>query len=175
MTDSIRVAGLVQRFGANTILDGLDLEIAPGEFVALLGRSGSGKTTLLRILSGLDVPAAGAVDSPQPRAVAFQEPRSLPWKKTWENVVLGLGADQRSRADAALAEVGLSHRSEAWPHALRWRGATRRASARARPPAEAVAPRRTVRIARRAHAHAHARARGSVVAPLPSGGFARDA
>jgi sulfonate transport system ATP-binding protein len=131
MTDSIRVAGLVQRFGANTILDGLDLEIAPGEFVALLGRSGSGKTTLLRILSGLDVPAAGAVDSPQPRAVAFQEPRLLPWKKTWENVVLGLGADQRSRADAALAEVGLSHRSEAWPLTLSGGEAQRAALARA--------------------------------------------
>ena len=50
----VRLRTFVRRFGANSIIDGLDLDIAPGEFIALLGRSGSGKTTLLRTLAGLD-------------------------------------------------------------------------------------------------------------------------
>lgn len=131
MSDRIRVRGLVQRFGENTILDGLDLDVAPGEFVALLGRSGSGKTTLLRVLSGLDVPAGGEVEIPQPRAVAFQEPRLLPWRRTWENVVLGLPRDSRALADAALAEVGLTQRADAWPLTLSGGEAQRVALARA--------------------------------------------
>jgi sulfonate transport system ATP-binding protein len=131
VSDRIRVRGLVQRFGENTILDGLDLDVAPGEFVALLGRSGSGKTTLLRVLSGLDAPTAGDVATPAPRAVAFQEPRLLPWRRTWENVALGLAGDLRAHAAAALAEVGLSHRLDAWPLTLSGGEAQRAALARA--------------------------------------------
>ncbi|WP_284702925.1 ATP-binding cassette domain-containing protein, partial [Escherichia coli] len=50
----VRVSGLTRAFGGPNILDGLDLDIASGSFVALLGRSGSGKSTLLRTLAGLD-------------------------------------------------------------------------------------------------------------------------
>ena len=131
MSDRIAVRGLVQRFGENTILDGLDLSVEPGEFVALLGRSGSGKTTLLRVLAGLDAPAAGTVVAPLPRAVAFQEPRLLPWRRTWENVALGLHGDVRAQAEAALEEVGLSHRLDAWPLTLSGGEAQRAALARA--------------------------------------------
>jgi sulfonate transport system ATP-binding protein len=127
----IRVRGLAQRFGSTTVLDGLDLDVAPGEFVALLGRSGSGKTTLLRVLSGLDEPTAGTVETPTPRAVAFQEPRLLPWRRTWENVSLGLTGDLRAQAAAALDEVGLSHRLDAWPLTLSGGEAQRAALARA--------------------------------------------
>jgi sulfonate transport system ATP-binding protein len=132
MSGRIRVRGLTQTFGANTILSDLDLDVAPGEFIALLGRSGSGKTTLLRLLAGLDRPTAGEIDVPQPRAVVFQDPRLLPWKYTWENVVLGLPRDgARERATAALAEVGLSHRADAWPLTLSGGEAQRAALARA--------------------------------------------
>jgi sulfonate transport system ATP-binding protein len=132
VSDGIRIRNLQQRFGANTILDDLDLEIAPGTFVALLGRSGSGKTTLLRILAGLDVPTAGEVNVPQPRSVVFQEARLLPWKRTWENVALGLNdADGREHATRALAEVGLAHRVDAWPLTLSGGEAQRAALARA--------------------------------------------
>ena len=51
---AVSLSNFVRRFGDNTVIDGLDLSIAPGEFVALLGASGSGKTTLLRTLAGLD-------------------------------------------------------------------------------------------------------------------------
>jgi len=132
VSDAIRIRGLEQTFGENAILAGLDLDVAPGEFVALLGRSGSGKTTLLRVLAGLDRPSGGTVEAPQPRSVVFQEARLLPWKRTWENVALGLaGSDARARALAALGEVDLAHRVDAWPLTLSGGEAQRAALARA--------------------------------------------
>lgn len=129
----VRVAGLTRRFGgAAPVLDHLSLDIAPGQFVALLGRSGSGKTTLLRTLAGLDPAPPDVVQVPHPVAVAFQEPRLLPWQPVWRNVVLGLtGNATRDRAAAALAEVGLSHRVDAWPGTLSGGEAQRAALARA--------------------------------------------
>jgi sulfonate transport system ATP-binding protein len=129
-----RVRNLTRRFGDNPpVLTRLSLDIAPGEFVALLGASGSGKTTLLRTLAGLDpVPSDAVVALPQPVAVAFQQPLLLPWKSVWRNVALGLPpADARARAEAALAEVGLSHRLDAWPATLSGGEAQRAALARA--------------------------------------------
>lgn len=129
-----RIRNLTRRFGDNApVLDRIALDIAPGEFVALLGASGSGKTTLLRTLAGLDpVPDDAVVALPQPVAVAFQQPLLLPWKSVWRNVALGLpGKDVRARADAALAEVGLSHRRDAWPATLSGGEAQRTALARA--------------------------------------------
>ncbi len=132
MSGAIRIRGLAQTFGANAILADLDLDVAPGEFLALLGRSGSGKTTLLRVLAGLDRPANGTVDAPQPRSVVFQEARLLPWKRTWQNIALGLtGGDARARALAALGEVELAHRVDAWPLTLSGGEAQRAALARA--------------------------------------------
>ena len=99
----VRLRGFTRSFGTETVIDGLDLDIAPGEFVALLGRSGSGKTTLLRTLAGLDDIAGQDVTVPRSRAVVFQDARLLPWKRVWKNVALGLyGADKRERAEAAL-------------------------------------------------------------------------
>ena len=114
------------------VLDGLDLDIAPGEFVALLGRSGSGKTTLLRSLAGLDPVERGVVTVPPARAAVFQEPRLLPWMRVWRNVSLGLpGRQARAAAVAALAEVGLENRADAWPLVLSGGEAQRVALARA--------------------------------------------
>lgn len=128
----VRLRQFTRQFGRNTVIDRLDLDIAPGEFVALLGRSGGGKTTLLRTLAGLDDPGDQDVVVPQSRAVVFQDARLLPWKKVWRNVALGLkGANVRERAQAALREVGLGHRLDAWPLTLSGGEAQRVALARA--------------------------------------------
>ena len=129
----VQVRALTRRFGDRTVLDRLDLSLAPGSFTALLGRSGSGKTTLLRTLAGLDPVTDGAtMDVPRPTAVVFQEPRLLPWAKVWENVALGLaGDDARTRASEALAEVGLGRHLDAWPLTLSGGEAQRVALARA--------------------------------------------
>ncbi|XVQ07252.1 ABC transporter ATP-binding protein [Spirillospora sp. CA-255316] len=128
----VRVRGLRRVFGERAVLDGVDLDIAPGEFVALLGASGSGKSTLLRALAGLDGEGSGDIGVPAKRAVVYQEHRLLPWSRVWSNVVLGLqGRDLRKRAEAALAEVGLTARANAWPLTLSGGESQRVALARA--------------------------------------------
>jgi sulfonate transport system ATP-binding protein len=115
---AVRVSGLIRRFGPTVVLDGLDLDIEPGEFVALLGRSGSGKSTLLRALAGLDreVAGSGGIAVPGNVSVVFQDSRLLPWQRVLRNVLIGLdGRGARERGLAALAEVGLAGRERAWP------------------------------------------------------------
>ena len=128
----VSLRGFTRRFGDNVILDNLDLDIAPGEIVALLGHSGSGKTTLLRTLANLDNIDGQDVTIPGARAVVFQDARLLPWKRVWKNVVLGLkGRGLHAKAEEALAEVGLSHRIDGWPLTLSGGEAQRTALARA--------------------------------------------
>jgi sulfonate transport system ATP-binding protein len=129
---AVRVRGLTRDFDGHRVIDGLDLDIAPGEFVALLGASGCGKSTLLRVLAGLDQEASGDVLVAARRGVAFQAPRLLPWKRVHQNVGLGYaGQDADARIAAALAEVGLSHRAHAWPKELSGGEAQRASLARA--------------------------------------------
>lgn len=125
------VTGLRRRFGDREVIAGLDLSIPGGEFVALLGASGCGKSTLLRILAGLDTDIAGEVIVARRRAVAFQAPRLLPWKRVWRNVVLGVPGAGRPQALAALDEVGLAPRADAWPATLSGGEAQRASLARA--------------------------------------------
>jgi sulfonate transport system ATP-binding protein len=119
---AVRVQKLHRSFSkAGGVLNGLDLDINPGEFVALIGRSGSGKSTLLRALAGLDrdVTGHGAIDVPDRVSVVFQDSRLLPWRRILDNVTFGLrGKDARERGREALAEVGLAGREKAWPHEL---------------------------------------------------------
>jgi sulfonate transport system ATP-binding protein len=125
-------AGLGRTFGGRQVLDGLDLNIAAGEFVALIGRSGSGKSTLLRALAGLDPDCHGELEVGGTVAVAFQEPRLLPWKRVLANVGLGLRAQEGDRASRhALAEVGLADYGQAWPLTLSGGEAQRASLARA--------------------------------------------
>lgn len=120
-----------KQFGEQTVLHDLDMDIAPGEFVALLGASGSGKTTLLRILAGLETPDTGEVVVPPAIATVFQEPRLMPWKRVWRNVALGLRHLQpRARALQALEEVGLATKAEVYPATLSGGEAQRVALAR---------------------------------------------
>ena len=88
-TPTVRIRDLRRSFAERRVLDGLDLDIASGEFVALIGRSGSGKSTLLRALAGLDRGTAGEVSVDGTVAVAFQEPRLVPWKRVLANGRIG--------------------------------------------------------------------------------------
>jgi sulfonate transport system ATP-binding protein len=133
MAGTVEIRGLTKRFGERTVLENLDLSIAPGEFVALLGRSGSGKSTLLRVLAGLDSEIDGKASVPGTVSVAFQQPRLLPWRKVWRNVVLGLGkqSNDRQLALRALEEVRLTDHADDWPRTLSGGEAQRLSLARA--------------------------------------------
>ena len=126
----IAVRGLAKSFGEKRVLRGIDLDVAPGGFLAIVGRSGCGKSTLLRILAGLESQDGGGVaidgGAAQPSEVVrlmFQEPRLLPWARVLANVEIGLGRLRkapggRDRALGRLAEVGLRDRGRDWPAVL---------------------------------------------------------
>jgi len=129
---AVRTTAVRRRFGDRLVLDGIDLDIRKGEFVALLGRSGSGKSTFLRALAGLDEGAEGTILVPQARSVVFQDPRLLPWATALDNVVLGLeGSGARDQGLEVLREVGLDAHADAWPKTLSGGEAQRASLARA--------------------------------------------
>ncbi len=126
---SITARGLVRRFGAASVLRGLDLHVPPGQFLAVVGRSGCGKSTLLRLLGSLDQADAGHVaigeggeTMGRHARIMFQEPRLLPWARVLGNVEVGLGPEPgtngAARARSALDAVGLGTRADEWPAAL---------------------------------------------------------
>jgi NitT/TauT family transport system ATP-binding protein len=121
-----------KRFASGTLaLDGIDLDVADGEFVAIVGPSGCGKTTLLRIAAGLERADEGSVRlnvERRPHALAtafvFQEASLFPWLRVRENVALALDrlalphAEALRRSDAQLERVGLAAFARAFPHEL---------------------------------------------------------
>ncbi|WP_426207522.1 ATP-binding cassette domain-containing protein [Massilia sp. TWP1-3-3] len=119
---SLVLAGASKAYAARTVLDNIDLRLAPGEFVAVIGRSGCGKSTLLRAIAGLEQLDAGTVligdggSKPEVR-IMFQEARLLPWKSVIDNVALGL-TGATARVSEALATVGLRERAREWPAVL---------------------------------------------------------
>jgi sulfonate transport system ATP-binding protein len=124
-------------------LESVNVEVKPGELLAIVGGSGCGKSTLLRAVSGLDTPSHGRVvldgvtiTSPQEKiGIIFQEPRLLPWLTVAQNVGFGLDnrprAERRSRVAEALARVGLTEKANVWPRELSGGQAQRVAIARA--------------------------------------------
>ena len=124
----ISIRGLAKSFGDTPVLRSIDLEVPPGQFLAVVGKSGCGKSTLLRLLTGLDAPTGGdfsftAADNAAPAArIVFQEPRLLPWENVERNVMVGLGEaagkNGVTKARAALAEVQLEEKAAEWPARL---------------------------------------------------------
>ena len=123
------------RKGRFHALAGIDLTVARGEFITLIGHSGCGKSTLLNLLAGLTTATSGAlicagreIAGPSPeRAVVFQNHSLLPWLTCFENVYLAVervfGAREtkdrlRERSAAALALVGLSHAAQKRPNEI---------------------------------------------------------
>ncbi|TCK22127.1 ABC transporter ATP-binding protein [Pseudonocardia endophytica] len=126
----VSARGLTRRFGDLTVLDDLDVAVASGEFVSVLGRSGTGKSTLLRLLAGIDdAPDAGTVRRSADPGVMFQDARLLPWLRAGDNVALAGGVDD---VGALFERVGLDRRLlRAWPRTLSGGQAQRVALARA--------------------------------------------
>jgi sulfonate transport system ATP-binding protein len=126
---SIQVRAVSKAYGEREVLKTLDVEIAAGEFVAIVGRSGCGKSTLLRLIAGLEQPTQGRIsferggqrsgqhDGEPEIRIMFQDSRLLPWKRVLNNV--GLGLPRASQASIkALAQVGLEDRAHEWPAVL---------------------------------------------------------
>ena len=138
MQPVIETVHLYKRFGTVTALDDVNIAVARGEFVAIMGSSGSGKTTLMNILSCLDTPTEGkvllngtdaaALDEEARRAfrartigLAFQQFHLLPYLTACENVMLAQyyhSVTDKAAALAALERVGLAHRSDHLPKQL---------------------------------------------------------
>jgi sulfonate transport system ATP-binding protein len=123
---AIEATALHKAFTTRQVLLGIDVTIAPGEFVAIVGQSGCGKSTLLRLMAGLDTPNSGVValagEPPRPGSplvrMMFQDARLLPWRRVIDNVALGLPVGRKAEAGSALAEVGLAERGTDWPSIL---------------------------------------------------------
>lgn len=122
----IEMNGLKKDFGSHQVLRGVDLEVQPGEFLAVVGRSGCGKSTLLRLIAGLESPTDGelTVNGEPMRGlhpdirIMFQDPRLLPWRRVIDNVSIGLAKGERQKAASALQQVGLLERAKEWPDVL---------------------------------------------------------
>ena len=139
----ISMRGLTKRYGTNTVLDGIDLDIEAGERVAIIGPSGTGKSTLLRCLNYLDRPDSGVIrigdltvdaatassaqilELRRRTAFVFQNYALFANKTARDNITEALITVQRkpraeaeARADAILREIGLSDKSASYPAAL---------------------------------------------------------
>jgi sulfonate transport system ATP-binding protein len=121
---AVSISGVSIALGGRTVLENFNVEIAAGEFVAIVGRSGCGKSTLLRSIVGLETPQSGSVvlgataqGKPDVR-IMFQDSRLLPWKRVLQNVTLGLERSFIPHANRILAQVGLADRAKDWPATL---------------------------------------------------------
>lgn len=123
---AVRLDGVSKRYGAGPlVLDGISLDIAPGEFVCLLGASGCGKSTLLALVAGLEPLTQGAIRTPSGgAAVMFQDSALMPWLSARRNVELALRlrgvrrGERRAEALRLLSIVNLADAAEKRPHEL---------------------------------------------------------
>jgi len=120
---AVALRAIRRTFGAVTVLDGVDLSISEGEFVAIVGPSGCGKSTLLRAVAGLDVVDSGSVEVQREGiAYVFQDAHLLPWRTVARNVALPLELRGTRGNDAAvaraLADVELADAGDKYPGEL---------------------------------------------------------
>ncbi|MDX1483175.1 MAG: ABC transporter ATP-binding protein [Alphaproteobacteria bacterium] len=123
----LRVKDLTLAYGAEPVLEGVDITVEAGRFASLIGPSGSGKTSVLRAITGLQQPSAGAISLDVPATEVgflFQDDALLPWRTARQNVALGLRIRGRSRKEAEargeewLAKLGLAGLGDRYPAQL---------------------------------------------------------
>jgi NitT/TauT family transport system ATP-binding protein len=124
---ALRLDSVRRAFDANVVIGSFSLEIAAGEFLAMLGPSGCGKSTLLRMIAKLAEPDSGSI-STEPAdfhtAFVFQDAHLLPWRDVLDNAALplelmGVSRDQRNtKARAILQQVGLAEAERRYPAQL---------------------------------------------------------
>ncbi|WP_295852267.1 ABC transporter ATP-binding protein [uncultured Microbacterium sp.] len=131
----VELRGVVKEYGSTRVLHGVDLDVAPGEFVSLLGPSGCGKTTALRVLAGLEQASGGEVriggrdvsavpTNKRDIGMVFQSYSLFPHLRALENTAFGLRrrgvgtAEARRRAGDALDLVGLGHLADRYAHQM---------------------------------------------------------
>jgi NitT/TauT family transport system ATP-binding protein len=127
---AIRIRDLRKVFGQLIAIDGVSLDIAPGEFFMIVGPSGCGKTTLLRILAGLESVTSGAIEIETPsshrpvNSMIFQGDSIFPWMTVWDNAAYGLKMRRAPSATVKevvghyLARTGLTRFAKYYPHQL---------------------------------------------------------
>ena len=130
MRPAIRIRDLRKVFGQLIAIDGVSLDIAPGEFFMIVGPSGCGKTTLLRILAGLESVTSGAIEIETPsshrpvNSMIFQGDSIFPWMTVWDNAAYGLKMRRAPSATVKevvghyLARTGLTRFAKYYPHQL---------------------------------------------------------
>lgn len=123
----LRVRGLTVGYGAEPVLEGVDLEVKRGKFASLVGPSGSGKTSVLRCVTGLLRPEGGKVELDIARneiGFLFQDDALLPWRTARQNVALGLcirgvaRAQAEEKAEQWLSLLGLESFGARYPRQL---------------------------------------------------------
>jgi NitT/TauT family transport system ATP-binding protein len=127
---AIRIRDLRKMFGQLMAIDGVSLDIAPGEFFMIVGPSGCGKTTLLRILAGLESVTSGAIEIETPsshrpvNSMIFQGDSIFPWMTVWDNAAYGLkmrrvpSSTVKEVVGHYLARTGLTRFAKYYPHQL---------------------------------------------------------
>lgn len=122
---SLSIKDVYKQYGLRQVLKGINLELNPGQFTAIIGRSGCGKSTLLRLVAALEESSSGQIRLDQNRLpgyvdtrIMFQDARLLPWKSVLQNVALGLEKGGEKDALEVLKAVGLEDRASEWPAKL---------------------------------------------------------
>jgi sulfonate transport system ATP-binding protein len=149
VADALQLRGVSKSFdlaqGRLAVLGDISLNVAPGEFVCIVGASGCGKSTVLRLMAGLDTDYSGsiayegqAIEGPAlSRGIIFQEHRLFPWLTVEQNIQLAFSAtrvprqEQKERVREQIHRVGLEGFEKAWPHQISGGMAQRAAIARA--------------------------------------------
>jgi sulfonate transport system ATP-binding protein len=122
----VKIKNLCKSYDERPVLEGINLKVNQGEFIAIVGKSGCGKSTLLRLLAGLEKSDSGTIEMNgstltslnQNARIMFQDGRLLPWKKVIDNIGIGLKGNWKEQAIEALKNVGLEDREKDWPRKL---------------------------------------------------------